>query len=121
MQMPVLALQLLKKFGPYLGIAILCGLLYIEHLKLQTADAEIATLTSANHQFVLDNKAQNNSIKKAHADFEILQKQAEDLQAKINSESRHVSVQTKHILAHPPNGTCNQLMGWMAQKLGGLR
>jgi|GEM_PF-5847451 len=119
--MPVLALQLLKKFGPYLGIAVLCALLYIEHLKLQTADAEIATLTSANHQYELDTKAQDASITKAHADLEILQKQAEDLQAKINSESRHVSVQTKHILAHPPNGNCDHLMGWMAQKLGGLK
>jgi len=119
--MPVLALQLLKKFGPYLGIAILCGLLYIEHLKLQTADAEIATLTSANHQYELYTKAQDASIQKAHADLEILQRQAEVLQARIDSDSRRVAIHTKKILAHPPKGNCDHLMGWMAQKLSGLR
>ena len=113
--------SLLIKLGPYAVIGILAVLLGIDHYRLIACDSQRQAADAANHQFQADTKEANRAIAKAHSDLLAQESFQKALQAKIDKESVTQNVAIKKRLAHPPAGNCDQLMGDLAVKLGGLK
>ena len=113
--------SLLIKLGPYAVIGILAVLLGIDHYRLIACDSQRQAADAANHQFQADTKEANRAALKAHSDLLAQESFQKALQARIDKESTHQTVEIKKRLAHPPVGNCDQLMGDLAVKLGELK
>ena len=111
--------SLLIKLGPYAVIGILAVLLSIDHYRLISCDSQRQAADAANHQFQADTKEANRATLKAHSDLLAQESFQKVLQAKIDRQSVAQTRRAKVILAHPPVGNCEQLMGDLAVKLGG--
>ena len=112
---------LIIKAGPYIAIVLLLGLLALDHYRLIACDSQRQAADAANHQFQADTKEANRAIAKAHSDLLAQESFQKALQARIDKESTHQTVEIKKRLAHPPTGNCDQLMGDLAVKLGELK
>ena len=113
--------SLLIKLGPYAVIGILAVLLGIDHYRLIACDSQRQAADAANHAFAAANKQAKKEAEKAHKDLLAQESFQKALQAKINAQSRIQAQASKVMLAHPPKGNCDQLMGDLAVKLGRLK
>ncbi|MBW8068259.1 MAG: hypothetical protein GJU73_12580 [Ferrovum sp.] len=112
---------LLIKFGPWIAIALLLGLLSIDHYRLLACESQRHAADAANKSFELDNAIAAQKALKEHKDllYEIRTEQL--LQGVINSQSLKMDKSIRIQLSHPPKGDCHQLFDRIADTLGGKK
>jgi hypothetical protein len=109
---------LLIKFGPWIAIAVLLGLLSIDHYRLLACESQRHAADAANKSFELDNAIAGGKAQKEHKDLEREIRSEQMLQLVINSQSLKMDKSIRIQLAHPPKGNCDELMGDLAKQLG---
>lgn len=112
---------LLLKAGPYIAIALLLGLLSIDHYRLLACESQRHAADAANKSFELDNAIAGQKALKEHKALEREIRSERLLQGVIDQQSRTMDKSIRIQLAHPPVGNRDQLMGDLAVKLGSLK
>ncbi len=115
-----LVMDVAKKGGPYVAIAVLVGLLYMEHLKILACDAERASLSLANKQFQAMVSDQNKKIMVYHDTTEKIKARMQVLQARIDTQDRKTHTKILRIVENAPKGTCEQAIQWAVKESNGL-
>lgn len=113
----MLALDLLKKGGPYVAILALGTLLAIDHYRLVACTAERRAADAANASYKVMVDQENRAVEKENAVLRTKEKAMEVFTERMLKQDAALQDQSHKLLIHPPKGDCKQLMGWLAVSL----
>ena len=111
-----LVIDIVKKGGPYLAIAVLVGLLYMDHLKLVACQSQNDALTMSNRLYKGLTEKQNKDIARSRADEADVRKKMADLSSRFTRQDTHVRIRIQRILKTAPDTTCEKAVQWAVKQ-----